>query len=243
MAAGNSLTIRSTGQDAVIRLLQAWADSQVAGNLRIRSPRMHDNVQGLRLRHVASEVQPLLPAAFKEQLFPQDDLVAEMTGSATASDIETACLLIYYSDIPGIAARFITPEELAARGRHVLTVENSIATGTAGGYSGEEALNAEFDLLKANTDYALPGYLVSAECAAVRWRGVDLGNLGVGGPGNETRPDLTHNWFERLSIEAGVPLIPVINATNVAGILVDAAQDENGTDVILTTILVELERG
>ena len=118
--------------------------------------------------------------------------------------------------------------------------ENTIATGTAGGWSGEEAINAEFDNFKAHTDYALMGYIVSAECLAVRWRGSDTGNLGVGGPGNIAPQFGTNNWFVDLSDRYGMPLIPVFNSANKSAILIDAAQDENGTDVTVTSIFAQL---
>lgn len=240
MATGNSLTIRNTPIDALILLIQAWSVQQTAGNFRIRSPQMHDNVQGMRLFSVASQPEPLLPEKQKQKLRTQDTLVAELTGSATGGDIEQACMLIYYEDIPGIDARLIDSAEAADRMVDLLTVENTLALGTAGGYSGEEALNAEFDLLRANTDYALLGYLVSAQCACIRWRGIDFGNLGVGGPGNELAQELTSNWFADISDQLGKPAIPVFNSANVQGILIDGAQDEDGADVTVTTILAQL---
>lgn len=240
MAAGNSLNIRNAPIEARPQLLSAWADNQGAGNLRIRSPRMHDNTQGIRLGVVISEPRPLLPFLPRQGLYPQDTLTVELTGSATGGDIETACLLIYYPDLPGIDARLIGVEELMTRARNILTIENSLATGTAGGYSGEEAINAEIDLLKANEDYALIGYAVSAECATVRWRGADTGNLGIGGPGCIGMDEILRRWFIFISEESGLPLIPVFNSANKAAILLDAAQDENGADVIVTSIFAEL---
>jgi hypothetical protein len=240
MNTGNSATVRSAPFDRRIRLLQMWADNQVAGILRVRSARMHDNVQGIRMRVVASEPEPLLPWAAPHALFPQDALTLEISGSTVAGDIETAGFLVVYDDLPGIAGRFIGPDELSKRGVNVVTVENALATGTAGGYSGEAALNASFDLLKQNVDYAFVGYQVDAECAIVRWRGSDTGNLGVGGPGHAERKALTADWFVQLSRAFGDALIPVFNAANRAAILVDASQDENGTDVNVQTILVEL---
>lgn len=240
LASGNSLTVRNSDIAKLTALVQAWADNQAAGNLRIRSPRLHDNVQGIRAAVVASEVQPLLPFGNPQRLIPQDTLIAEQTGSAVAGDIETGAFLVYYEDLPGIEARLFTHAEVLPRIRHIFTVENTLSLGTAGGYSGEEAINAEFDLFKANTDYALLGYLVSAECAVVRWRGADTGNLGVGGPGTETDRWLTAEWFVRLSKHYGLPLIPVFNAANKQGILIDGAQDENGTDVTVTSIFAEL---
>jgi hypothetical protein len=146
----------------------------------------------------------------------------------------------YYEDLPGISARFITPAELMKRGVNHVSVENTIALGTAGGWSGAEAINAETDLLKANRDYALVGMTVDTECAAVAVRGPDTGNLRIGVPGNPTLKHLTANWFMRLSDLFGLPLIPVINSNNKGGTQVDGVQDENGADPLVNTHWVEL---
>lgn len=240
MATGNSNTIRAFDVNKLARLLDVYADMQVAGLTRIRSPKLHDAVQGIRLDTTISDVAPLLPSRSFQRLYTQDQLTIELAGSAVAGDIETVCLLIYYEDLPGIAARFIGIDELMRRTVNIFTVENTLALGTAGGYSGEEAINAEFDLGKNNVDYALVGYLVDVECATVRWRGADTGNLGVGGPGNETLRHVTKEWFIRLTERFGVPLIPVFNWANKAGILLDGAQDENGADTTVTSIFAEL---
>jgi len=240
LASGNSVAIRSAPLDRKVYLLEMWADNQGAGTLRVRSPRLHDNVQGIRYGITVSDPVPLMPPGFPQPLIPQDALVVEHSGSAATGDIETGCLLIYYEDLPGVDARLISPADLKARIRHIMTVENTLSFGTAGGYSGEEAINTEFDLWKADVDYALLGYVVSAECACVRWRGADTGNLGVGGPGNEANRDLTSRWFAYLSEKTGIPLIPVFNAANKNGILIDGAQDENGTAVTVTSIFAEL---
>jgi len=240
MAAGNTLTIRNAPLDSDVRLLQAWADVQFVGTGRIRSPRLHDNVQGIRLDLMVGNVTPLLPWSFPQKLLPQDTLIAEMAMGDAAGDIETLCMLVYYANLAGIDARLASPEDVLRRMVNLVTVENTIALGALGGYSGEEALNAEFDLLKANTDYALLGYLVDIECACVRWRGADTGNLGVGGPGNPAFRGVTKDWFVRLSRETGLPLIPVFNSANRPGILVDGAQDENGADTTVTSIFAEI---
>lgn len=247
MNAGNTLTVRNAPLTSKPKLLTTWVDVQLRGIWRVRSPNLHDNVQGIRFGTIASEVQPLLDPMFYQPLIPQDTLVAELSGSATAGDIESAAMLLHYDDLPGISGRFISPGDLKSRMKRLVTVENTLATGTAGGYSGEEALNAEFDLLKANTDYALIGYNVSpiagqtvAECLAVRWRGEATGNLGVGGPGTDTDRWLTNRWFVWLSERSGLPCIPVFNSASRAAILLDAHQDENGIDVLLTSIFAEL---
>lgn len=239
-ASGNSYTIRNARADSVVYLLQAWVYSHASGVLRIRSPQLHDNVQGIRVRHVAGEVDPLLPSDVLQQLKPQDTLAVELSGSATAGDIETACLLVYYEDLPGIEGRFISVDELKDRAKHIVTVENTLSFGTSGGYSGDETLKSEFDLLKANRDYAILGFHVSAPCACVRYRSSDFGNLGLGGPGNNKDKEITGEWFVRMSRIAGVPLIPVFNSANAGAIFVDGAQNEDATSVTVTTILAEL---
>src|SRR5919106_1212303 len=99
MSAGDTLTVRNAPIDSMVRLMQAWADNQTAGTLRIRSPRLHDNVEGIRLDVMSSEVKPLLPERVVQPLIPQDTLIAELSGSATAGDIESAALLLYYDNL------------------------------------------------------------------------------------------------------------------------------------------------
>lgn len=240
MAAGNSLTIRNAEQGSKISLIQLWADVQTAGIFRVRSPQMHDNVQGIRYRTVVSEPDPLLPWGNLQPMTAQDTLQSDLSGSATAGDIETACMLVAYDDLPGISGQFIDYAEMQNRVVNLVTVENNLTLGTAGGYSGEEAINAEFDLLHANTDYAILGYTVNGECACIRYVSSDFGNLGLGGPGNDSDKFLTANWFVSLSQRSAMPLIPVFNSANASSVLVSGAQDENGTDVIVNTILAEL---
>lgn len=240
MSTGDSLAVRAGVGDRLVQLIQAWADNQTAGVLRIRSPRMHDNVQGIRAQVTASDVVPLMALGRPQRIYSQDVLSVDLSGSATAGDIESAALLLYYEDIAGIAGNFITHEEVMRRAVNVLNIENTIATGTAGGWSGGEAINAEFDPFKANTSYALIGYLTNSEAAAIAWRGADTGNLRVGGPGNETLRHVTADWFLRLSKNYGLAAVPVFNSQNKAGITIDAAQDENGADPLVNSIFVEL---
>lgn len=242
VCAGNSLTLRNAVEGSRVQLLSLWGKHQTAGNIRLRSPQLHDNVQGIRLYDVAANPINLLPDQMNQLLEPQDTLALEVTGSATAGDIECANLLVYYEDLPGIEGRFIDAAELFQRTRDIVTVENTLALGTTGQYTGQEAINAEFDLLKANTDYALIGYNVSVLCACVRWQGSDIGNLGIGGPGNPTKKDVTANWFLNMSINYGLPLIPVFNSANKNGILIDGQQDEDGADTVVTSIFAELSQ-
>jgi len=200
-------------------------------------------VQSLRFDATVSDVAPLMPYGYAQKLISQDTLVVEITGSAVAGDFEQFGALLWYANLPGSDARLTTRQDVIARMVNILTVENTITTGAGGGYTGEESINAEFDLLKANTDYALLGYLVDTECAVVRWRGADTANLGVGGPGNESLRHITSHWFAMLSDAFGLPLIPIINSANKGNVLIDVVQDENAAAVTVTSILAELSAG
>src|SRR5581483_9238120 len=98
MASGDSLSIRNTPIGADVRLINAWANNTGAGVFRIRSPRLHDNVQGIRLRVAATDPAPLMPVGGYQTLVPQDTLIAELSGSAVAGKIEQGQLLIWYRD-------------------------------------------------------------------------------------------------------------------------------------------------
>lgn len=242
-AAGNSLTVRPAKEGSDIWMLSLWADVQTAAFARIRSPRMHDAVDGIKTDTIVSDPTPVWPVGYRQRLYPNDILDVTIAAGAVVGDIESLCFLVYYADLAGVDARLITYDEMIRRAMNLMAVENTLALGIAGGYSGEEAINAEDDNGKANTDYALLGYSVDVECAAVRWRSADTGNLGVGGPGIETARNITSEWFARLARVTGLPLIPVFNFTNRGGILIDGVQDENGVDTTVISYFAELGAG
>ena len=241
MAAGDSLAVRNAREGTQVHLLNMWADNQAAGFLRVRSALLHDNVIGMTAGIVASEVLPLLPMGPGQLLKPQDLLIVEQTGSATSADIESGSLLVYYDDLPGADAHLARWNEIQNRIESYMLVTNTLSSGTAGGYSGEEAINAEVDQWKANRDYALLGYLNGVECCTIGWRGPDTSNLRVGGPGTETFRPLTVNWFKTLSEVTGLACIPIINAANKAATLIDCTQDENDANPIVTSIFALLK--
>lgn len=239
---GDSLAVRAGAENKRIDLVQFWTDVQVAGTARLRSARMHDNVQGLRHDTVVSDLYPLLPPGVRQRLYPNDVIVAELAGSAVAGDIEYILMLLLYEDLAGANARFIDEAELKRRGMNVSIVENTISTGATAAWAGSEAINAEFDQFHAGGQYALVGYAVDTECPAIGYRGPDMSNYRVGGPGIETDRPTTTDWFIWLSRMLGEPLIPVISAENKAGTLIDALQDENGADVTVATTFIELSK-
>lgn len=240
MAAGNSLTVRFANQGSDIRMVQMWAENNAAGIFRVRSPKLHDNVQGIRYRVDATDPVPLFTNGAFQKLTPQDSLIAEISGSATAGQIEQGQMLIWYSDLPGSNARLANWVDIATRVVNYLTVEVAVSPGTAGGYSGQVPINSTFDLLQANTDYAILGGMTDVRCGAVRITGPDFANFGVGFPGYMPDRNLPARWFKLLSTEVGVPMIPIFNSANKFGTLVDVVQDQSGNAVNVSLCLVQL---
>jgi hypothetical protein len=184
-----------------------------------------------------------MPRGVPQRLRPQDTLSVLQSGSAVGGAIEQGSVMIYYDDLPGIAARFIDTPTLMRRGVNIIGVKNTLALGVTGGYSGSQAINTTDDLFKANTDYALVGYLTDTLCGSIGWKGADTGNLRVGGPGHNTQKQVTGDWFKRLGEEFGLPMIPVFNSAGKGAIFIDGTQDDGGADPIVTSLFVELAPG
>lgn len=242
--AGNSFTVRSANPQKNAWLLEKWAyNDTAAGVLRVHSPRMHDNVQGIRTRIVNNNTEPLMGATaglnHKQRIYPQDVLIVEQTGSA--ANIDTAHLLLYYEDLPGSVARFVDMPTVLANQVNRLHQEVSVTTTAASGqYTGQVAINSSYDFLVANTDYALLGAMCDARVGTIRVQGVDSGNLGVGIPGEPTQRHVGANWFARLSTAFGVPLIPVFNSANKGAILIDCTGHTAAITSVITLVLVQL---
>src|SRR5881392_2023527 len=77
VAAGDTLQIKNQNGNVPAYLLQVWSDHQVAGIVRVRSPKFHDNVDGIRFRALIGDLSPQIPFGAKQALFPQDVLTVE----------------------------------------------------------------------------------------------------------------------------------------------------------------------
>ena len=241
LASGDSLTIKNAPIDKPVNLIESWVrELDTAGIFRIRSPRLHDNVQGIRTRVPSSLVFPFLPDVVNQPLISQDVLIAELSGTATAGGIDSAVLLLYYSEFPGVSARLITADEADKRMKNLVTVETAIVTGTTIGYGTARAFNADFDLLKGNTDYALLGGYTDVRATLASLRGPDFGNLRVSFPGEPNIKHVTAEWFLRLSRRTGLPLVPVLSSANKAGTFAEAFISQAGGTVNANFVLAEL---
>lgn len=215
-------------------LEEVWVQQGTAGEVRITSPNLHDDVVGIRMRSHANAVRRLLPEEAEQVLMPQDTLQVELTGSAAATD--AVALLIRYGELPGIAARLHTWEEIKPRIEKLHGIPVDV-TGpvTAGDWSAGNAINSLVDELYANRDYAILGYTTDDECCAIAVSGSDTGHLKVGGPG-PLFADETRAFFVDQSRRSGVGHIPVFNSANRAGTRVFVARTTAGGTVNVTLL-------
>lgn len=240
---GNSNIIRAASATSKVHLLTAWGNATgQAINVRARSPLLHDNQQGLRFHIQVDNVNCLLDPKMPTRLYTQDTLLIESQSivADAATNVHMFSMLVFYEDLPGISANLVSPEYLMSKRETTMASENTLATTTTGDYGGEEAITIELNQFKANTWYALSGYTCDVNAGTIRYRGVDTGNLGVGGPANADDGFFTMNFFVWLAERSGKPCIPVFNSANAGAVLIDATQDEGGVDVLVTSFYHQL---
>ncbi|RSN70334.1 hypothetical protein D9Q81_01300 [Candidatus Korarchaeum cryptofilum] len=237
---GDSFLVKNANPAKRTFLGSAWAYLHVEGAMRIRSPKLHDNVQGLNWTISGYAPVPVLEHDTVQTVYPQDVLTVEVTGSSTAGQVEQACLLMYYEDLPGVNARLVNWTDIAGRIKNIFTVRVNLTTTSAKNWTGTAAINSYVDLFKANVDYALLGYMTSPMATAVGIRGPDTGNMRIGGPALGSSWNQTRDYFVRLNRKWGVPTIPVINGSNKFSTTVDVAANEMISGVKVTLIFAEL---
>lgn len=239
---GDSFVIKNAvpGKRVFIGNATARIHSGATGVLRIRSPKLHDNVQGLNWAIRAGHNWLLMPLSVTQTVFPQDVIVVDITGSSTSTHIEHGGIFVWYEDLPGVTARLVNYADIAGRIKNVFTVRVAMTPGTSGDYTGTRAINADYDLFKANVDYALLGYKVTADAFMIGIRGPDTGNLRIGMPAATGFEDEEAEFFIKLNEKWKVPTIPVINGSNKFSTTLDIVQDESGTSTTVTLIMAEL---
>jgi hypothetical protein len=238
MNTGDSTTVKSFPFGSQARILQAWGQTATAGVLRVRSPRLHDVNQGIRLRTSTTVSRPLIPQYTDQVLVPQDVLTFE--GSGGGAEVDVFSILLYYPDLPGISAHLISAQEVESRTVNLAGMEVTVtSSATAGQYGGSTNLNATFDNWKRNVDYAILGVLSDTAGCTIGITGPDTGQTRVGLP-MAVDPLVGYQWFVDLSQNESLPLIPVINAANIGATQIDVATTSVGATVNLSVIVAEL---
>ena len=184
--ASQSFNVRATNGTSLAHLESIWATFQDPGYARIRSPRFHDDVNGIEIQAVSTNVSPLANEGFGQPLYSQDSLIVEgyFTAAPTATHYSGIGMNVVYDDLPGVSANFKTWAEVAPMIQSFMGVYvNPSSSATIGQWGNGVALNSSQDVFKANGQYALIGYSTPTAFTAFSILGSDLGNLQVGGPG------------------------------------------------------------
>lgn len=235
-ANGDSLQVKSFAATDSAYLERIIRGGAAAGAVRVRSPRLHDNVQGIRFFTSQTPAIMLMPREYSQVLYAGDTLIVEVTGGAAETDV--AALGVYYTNLQGVNARLKSWGDIAGIIRNIKTVTVAVATGAVATWV-DTAVNATEDLLKGGEDYAILGYTVDVATAVVGVKGPDTGNLRICGPGATDSSD-TSEYFIAWTEKSGKPHIPVFNANNKASTFVSTYHNGATQNVNVDLILAEL---
>ena len=240
IANGDSANVRNFPATGAAYLEGLSYAATTKGSVQVRSPRLHDDVRGIQMTPGESPSHFLLPREIAQVLYPGDNLTVEMSG-CLAAETDVLALHVYYTDLPGISARLRSWGDISGLVKNIKVLEvDAPAPGAAGTWA-DTVINATEDLLRANEDYAVLGYLLDVGGGVVGIRGTDTGNLRICGPAT-TATDDTSDYFVRLSALTGRPHIPVINASNKGNTFVTVGQPTALAAQKVQLVLAELSQ-
>lgn len=234
---GDSLGVRSFDSPGWAKLEAAFLQGSGTRQLRISSPRMHDNVTGLTFQSAESPAEFLLPRDVGEPLYSADVLSVQMDAAASSDTL--AALLCYYSDVDGMAASLATWDQVKANMIRLKTVEVTLTTSATIGTWVDTAINTTENQLKADYRYALLGFETNVALCAMGIKGPATSNLRICAPGNTSTLDLT-SYFVEMSNRHGTPHIPVFKANDRASTYISACANTASVAANVYAVLAQL---
>lgn len=234
---GDSLAVRSfdTGQWA--KLEAAYFQASGTRQLRITSPRMHDNVTGLTWESPESPTQFLLPQEVGEPMYSSDQLAVSMSAAASSDTI--AALALYYSSVQGIDASLATWAQVKASMIRLKTVEVAVTSSATIGAWSDTVITTTENQLKADYTYALLGFQASASLCTMGIKGPATGNLRICAPATTETLDITR-YFVEMGNMHGTPHIPVFKANDRANTFVSVAANTASATADIYMVLAQL---
>lgn len=211
MAIGDPAAVRNFASTDRAYIIELFRQGATEGLVAARSPLLHDAVRGIQFTPSETPSNLLLPRRMSQPLRAQDTISYFLGGGAAEVDMGGA--QVWYSNLPGVAARLHTWGDLQPLIVNVEVVEVDFNTNATAGQWADTVITTTQNLLKANTDYCVLGYIVDVAVCMAGVKGPDTGNLRVCGPGS-LRSEVTSEYFARMSDDTGYPYIPVINSAN-----------------------------
>lgn len=234
VANGDSLRVRSFAPPAQGFLDDVVIKGGQAVTARITSPYLADTTRGITFTTAQAPSPRLMPRQASQPLSSQDTL--QLVADSGAANSSIVALLNYYTDLGASNARLYNPGDVLGLITQVKPLEvDAAASATIGEWS-DTVITTTEDLLRANTDYAVLGYVTDVACAVVGLMGQDTGSLRICGPGTTVTYD-TSEYFVQKSQDTGRPYIPVINAANAGNTFAAVADNAASTAVKVQLIL------
>jgi len=234
---GDSGVVRNFAQTDSAYLERVTRAGGSSGAARILSPLLCDNVRGITFTSGETPTHFLMPQQRGEKLNPQDTLTVQVTGGTAETDL--VALSIYYTNLPGAAARLYNWSDIMPLIAHIKPMEVDCTNSATVGNWTDTVITATENQLKANTDYAVLGYVTDIAQAMIGIKGLETGNLRVCGPGT-VLTDTTGQFFVEWSQREQSPHIPVFNSANNGSTYVSTCDTTASTTPKVQLILAQL---
>jgi len=239
----DSNVIRNFKAGSKAYLLQSWIESESAGVDcfgYIRSPRLHDNVNGIQ--YVSNSCSLGLYGKM-QSMIAQDNLNLFTGTLIGAAEYDIHHHLIYYEDLPQAMGKYATWDEIKDKMGQIMTLQHTITPTDPTDYSAGEVVTTDQDEFDALKDYAFLGFVLMTAggngCAFLR--GHDTGNLRIGLPIINSPRGSWELPFVQLAKRTGLPVIPIVNAANKDNTFVDMASCETMNPWVFFSYWAQLE--
>ena len=234
---GDPAQIRSFSDPAYARLLALFAQASGAQQVRVTSPRMHDNVTGLTFQSGENPAEFLLPPEVAEPMYSVDTL--SVSAAAAASSDTLVAPLVFYSDLAGIAANLQTWAQVKARFIRLKVMQVAVTASATPGTWVDTVITTTENQLKADYEYALLGFETNLALTVMALKGPATGNLRIAAPGNTETLDIT-GYFVYMSDRHSLPLIPVFKANDRGATFISVASNAAGVATNVYAVLAQL---
>lgn len=240
VATGDTAVVRGApGSRGAVLVSVVWR-TQAAGWVRVTRASGHDLVRGWQASAPAGLTRVAIVPGRGVPSVPGEAVGVTIAGSGTAGQIERVAVTLWYEQLGAIEAALVGYDDLVRQAGREVTVEITLSAGTAGGWSGEVALNAQSDLLRADRRYAVLGAWSSVESVWPSLRGPGLGGLRVVCPPGGSGYPCSDVYFLELSRVTGLPTVPVVSGSDRPGWLVGCSADQAGGSPRVTLYMVEV---
>ena len=246
-AGGAAASAAASGDPTIVRAFsppsKAYLDGitrmgTTLGFAQVVSPTLHDPVTGIRITPGETPSVFALPGKAGQELTSGDQLSLSVSGGAAETDV--MALHLYYTDTGGVEASLFSQGDIEGNIDNIKTQRVAVTSAATIGAWSDTLVGATENLLVANRDYAVLGYMSNTALAVVGVRGSNTGNLRACGPGS-TQEFPTSQYFEYMSEKTGRPYIPVFNQQNAGNTFVSVAAAAASVAAVVTLVLAELK--